>query len=322
MGSRRWLTFSTLWRNLRWDNVNTWRQMGSPDPSSWEHHKADRPVFHSKSTSVWCQLTHQETHTDSSFIRSRFHSLVFSFIIQKLFLEHPLYFTPQCEQWTFVREQTGKSPCPRGADTIMGETDWKQTNNQNVWHVPRGRVFWKCRKRRREISPPFQAVMKETPPPAPWRALRQDWGPNLWPPRCSQSPGTNTPHHIIKIHWKTACSHTGCWELPEDMLPMREQSIWAGTRMQISARTETATLLGHHTSGSFTVETHVLEIWSVLRARTVSYSPRQRLPRKRPYAPSWSSGSIWWTVRITGNRAESQFLVLANLQPSPLRSNN
>lgn len=102
--------------------------------------------------------------------------------------------------------------------------------------------------------------------------------------------------HLItssKSTEKWSAASQGAGNLPEDMLSVREQSIWARTRMYVSVSTETVsrnggisqsstTLLGHHTSSSFTVETRVLETWSVLRARTMFYSPRQLLLRKKP----------------------------------------
>lgn len=57
-----------------------------------------------------------------------------------------------------------------------------------------------------KISRPFLGVMKETDiydahiPLLHGEHRARNGNMNLWPPRCSQSPGTKTPNHVTKVH--------------------------------------------------------------------------------------------------------------------------
>lgn len=281
-------------------------------------------------------------YSDTFFIHSFIHlftySLIFSFIIQKIFLEHPLYFTPQCKHRTFIREQTEKKISALMVLTLSGgrETESKIVTKmygtfhlisvverlkaeKEVWHF-----LWVTKET--GIS---DGHLKPCSTESACELSARTGKINLWPPRCSQPRETKPPHHIISIHRKTAPRkpQAGCWE-PASICGaayegtehlgqnkgVRLNEHWNCPQQQFYISTRSAQKQLLHIGNICPLDVQCLEGKDYVLF-TQATAPQEKA---KHHAGAEEALDELWPCK----QAEGQLVVWAHLRPNPLRSLN
>lgn len=169
--------------------------------------------------------------------------------------------------------------------------------------------------------------------PAPWRALGQDWELEPVAPKMlsvtgdrdtwshHQNPLKNDlrPHRVLGICQKTCCLWGNRASGPEQGCTFQ----WAQKLSpEIVGFLKVLQLYLVTIQAAPSQWKHVSLRLEVSWGQGLCFIHPGNCSSEKSHAPSWRSDSIWWTVHITCNRAESQSVVLANLEPSLLRSHN